>query len=175
MSVISIFGSGNAAPDSTVYKTAELTGKLLAENGFDIATGAYLGVMEGALKGASECNIKRIGITTNIFKNKKPNSYVNSLIKTDNYFDRLKILIDIADAYIVFPGGSGTLLEFSFLLALKERNIINNKPMICIGEQWKKVLRDIGFNICSDSLKSLKIDFPDDANNAVIKVINYIK
>ncbi|MFH1049929.1 MAG: LOG family protein [bacterium] len=173
MSVISIFGSGKVTFDSPVYQTAELVGNLLAKKGFDVATGAYQGIMEAVLKGAIESQVSRIGVTTKLFLDKKPNKYVNKFIETDTYLDRLQKLTDIADGFIILPGGSGTLLEFSYILTMKERNVFLEKPLICIGEQWKKILQAMGYDTQS-SIKSLQIECVDNPEEAVNKIFNYL-
>jgi len=175
MPVISIFGSGKISVDSQLYKSAEFSGKILAENGFELATGGYYGIMEAALKGASAYNFKRIAVVSRFFGEKLPNNYVTEIIETKTYDERLKKLIDIANGYLIFPGGSGTLLEFSYLFAMKERKIIENKIAVCIGQQWIKILELAGYDSSSAFLKSLNFYFEDNVNNAVKKIVNYFK
>jgi len=174
MSVISIFGSGKVEPASLDYKQAEIIGNRLAEQGFDLASGGYLGIMEAALKGASNYNNRRIAVTAKFFRDKKPNSYANEIIETDSYTDRLIKLTEIADGFIIFPGGSGTLLEFAYLLAMKERNIFKEKPLICIGNGWKNIIKIIGYENKKDLTGSYKIAFVDNANEVVNKIVDYM-
>jgi len=173
MAVIGIFGSGKVLADSRIYKEAESLGKLLAEKNFDLVTGAYYGVMEAALKGASGSEVLRIGVATNYFSDKKPNKYINSLIITGTYDERLRKLIEISDAYIIFQGGTGTLLEFSYILAMKERNIIKNKLLICFGDVWKSIAELMGYEIENGTIKSLQVEFVDSAEDVMRLIDKY--
>lgn len=175
MSVISIFGSGKVEPASSEYKLSELVGSRLAENGFDLATGGYFGIMEAALKGASNFNNRRIAVTTKYFQDRKPNIYGNETIETNSYTDRLIKLTEIADAFVIFPGGSGTLFEFAYILAMKERNVFKEKPLICIGDEWENILKIIGFDNEKDLIESYKIICVDNDNDVVKIIVDFIK
>ncbi|MGA2296709.1 MAG: LOG family protein [FCB group bacterium] len=145
MPLITVFGSSEALPGSFEYETAERLGSNLAKEGFDIASGGYSGVMEAVLKGASDYNVKRIGVTNKLVPVEKINSFVDIEYRMETYLERMSKLIEIADEYIVLPGGSGTLLEFAAIWVLKERGLFKNKLIICIGEQWEEILRTMGF------------------------------
>lgn len=134
-----VFGSGHCSPRSKLYKDAMSLGEILARKGYNIANGGYAGVMESSAKGAAKFNVERIGV---VFRNYKsqPNPYLTKIIEARSYLDRLEKLITIGDLFIVFEGGSGTLLELVSLLALKDRNL-KTALVICIGEKWRKVLR----------------------------------
>lgn len=145
MAVVCIFGSGGCLPGSFEYDSALLLGEKLAQQGYDIATGAYAGVMEAALKGAKDFNVRRIGVTTDFYHNRKPNPFVTEVVNTNTYLERMEKLIELGDAYIVLPGGTGTLLELSAVWSLKNRNIINDKPLITLGEQWHELIQTMSF------------------------------
>ena len=145
MSVIAVFGDSVASTDSKDYKTALKIGELFAKNGYDIATGGYGGVMEAALKGAYDHNVQTIGVMFLDETERKRNKYVRNVVEVKTYLDRLQHLIYIADAFLVLPGGTGTLLELTAIWALKERNLLGNKPIVCIGEQWQEVIETMEF------------------------------
>lgn len=145
MSVVCIFGTSGCKPGSFEYDSAVLLGKLLAKEGYDIATGGYGGVMEAALKGASESNTNRIGVLTNFYSDKTPNEYVQESIYTITYLERLQKLIEIGDAYVILPGGTGTLLELSAIWSLKNRKILKSQPFITFGEQWHELVQTMSF------------------------------
>lgn len=146
MPVITVFGGGVYKETAPEYLNAMELGKLLAERNFDIATGGYDGIMEAVLRGAANYNVRRIGVTTDFYKNKKPNQYINQEIKLNDYISRLIKLIEIGDAYIVMPGETGTLLEFAAVWAFKEKGIFTtNKPIVCFGEQWNEVIQTMSF------------------------------
>jgi len=145
MPIVAFFGSSKSTPDSQEYIAAEQIASNLAQNGFDIMTGSYGGIMQAALKGALNHNVKRIGIATNELADRKVNEYVSDLITKPTYINRLIELTSKADAYVVFPGGTGTLAELSIIWALKERNIFSSKPIVCFGEQWNEVHQIMSF------------------------------
>jgi hypothetical protein len=156
MPVITIFGSSDAAGNSQEYDEAYRIGEILADAGFDIATGGYSGIMEAALNGAKDKNVLRIGVTTKFYQGKIKNEYVNKEIKTASYNDRLDKLIEIGDSYIVMPGGTGTLLELSKIWALKKRGILKDKLIICVGEQWFKTIQTMAM-YSEEIMRSLEL------------------
>lgn len=172
MPVIAVFGGGSFKDDSLEYNFGFEVGKLLAENNFDIATGGYYGVMEAVLKGASNKNIRRIGITTDFYKDKQPNKYINEEIRSDSYIERLRKLIEIADAFVVLPGETGTLLELSAVWTFKEKGIIPNKPLVCLGDQWNEVIQTMTFY--SENLldRSELIAYAESPEDVVSYIVN---
>lgn len=140
MSKITAFGSSSCPADSQLYNDAIEVCSYLASEGYSIVTGAYYGIMEAALFGAFSYNVDRIGVTTEFYKNKLPNKYVKSPINSEDYNDRLLKLIELGDNYIVFDGGTGTLLELSYIWAMKSRGELKNKKIILFGSNWYNLL-----------------------------------
>jgi hypothetical protein len=173
MPTIAIFGSSECRAGSFEYDTAELIGSGLAGQGFDIVTGGHGGVMEAALKGASRFCVDRIGVTTHYFQVKPPNAYVEKHIIKDTYLDRLFELVDIADGYVVLPGGTGTLLELAMVWALKERSIISGKPIVCCGEQWFEVMQTMSFYSEKILNNSSLVVNAENANQAVEAIVGF--
>lgn len=138
---VAIFGNANAKPNSYEWDTALKLGEELSKRGYNIVTGGYSGVMEAAFINANN-NIEKIGV---IIKDTPPNQYVNKVIEVDSYISRLLKLVEIADIYIVLPGGTGTLLEFSMVWALKERNLLGDKKIIVMGEEWYELIDMMAF------------------------------
>lgn len=138
MKIAVIFGSGKCTPRTRLYRSAYALGVFLGEHQISIANGGYYGVMEASAKGASKFGVERIGV---VFKKYKslPNKYISKIVQTNSYLERLNKLVDLGGDFFVFYGGSGTLLEMTALLAMKERNLINTN-VYCIGRQWKKFL-----------------------------------
>jgi predicted Rossmann-fold nucleotide-binding protein len=99
--------------------------------------------MEAVLKGASEFNTRRIGVTINDFKDKLPNPFVTEIIKTKDYLERLKTLVEIGSAYIVFDGSWGTMLEIATVIALTEKQLLHNKTLICVSNKWQPIIDGI--------------------------------
>ena len=139
--IISIFGTAKAKESDDIYKIAEETGRLLAQTGFTIANGGYGGTMTAAAKGASQANGEVIGVTCSAFKNSKPNQYVTREILTNSLDERLDTLIKLGQAYIVLPGGTGTLLELAKVWELKNKGFADSKKeIILIGDFWKPLI-----------------------------------
>ena len=145
MSVVAVLGGSNFAEGSLEYDSAVYVGKMLAEAGHDLLTGGYDGIMEAALKGAADFPVKKIGVVTDFNPQRPINSYVTEVIKTDSYLDRVRAMIDMSDAFVVLPGDIGTLLQLAAVWALKERNMIDPKPLICVGDQWFEVIQTMSF------------------------------
>lgn len=138
---VAIFGNANAKPNSYEWDVALKLGEELSNRGYNVVTGGYSGVMEAAYINAKD-NIEKIGV---ILKDTQPNQYVNKVIVVDDYISRLLKLVEIADIYIVLPGGTGTLLEFSMVWALKERNLLGDKKIIVMGEEWYELIDMMAF------------------------------
>jgi predicted Rossmann-fold nucleotide-binding protein len=94
--------------------------------------------MEAALKGASRFCVDRIGVTTHYFQVKPPNAYVEKHIIKDTYLDRLFELVDIADGYVVLPGGTGTLLELAMVWALRSVRLSAASQLYAVANSGSK-------------------------------------
>jgi hypothetical protein len=163
--VITIFGTRKATPGDKYYDLAFQLGKKLAENGFTIANGGYTGTMLAAAKGASTNNGKVIGVTCALFKG-KANQFVTDQIVAQNLDDRLKKLIDLGDAYIILPGGTGTLLELAMVWELKNKNILNNNKPILLLNSFYDPLIDLMASQDPDAANCItKFTDPDQAIN----------
>ncbi len=137
---ITVFGSGRVKPDDTAYSLAYKTGKLLAEAGFAIANGGYGGTMLASAKGAFEVGGKIIGVTCSVFAG-RANKYITQEIITKSLDERLHTLVKLADGYVVFPGGTGTLLELALVWEFKNKGFLkSDKPIILVGEFWKPLV-----------------------------------
>ncbi|MCK9572549.1 MAG: LOG family protein [Candidatus Omnitrophica bacterium] len=118
-------------------------GKLLAEKGATVISGGFGGTMEDISRGAKSAGGSTIGVTW--YKWEKPiyskaNAFIDEEIVADTLFERIEIMLKKADAFIVLPGGTGTLLELSAVLEHLNKGLINPKPIIMLGNFWKPVL-----------------------------------
>jgi hypothetical protein len=139
--VVSVFGTGRARAGDKNYILAEQLGRALAEAGFTIANGGYSGTMQAAAKGAAEAGGKTIGVTCSAFAGVSANKYISREIVTSSLDERLDTLIKLGQAYVVLPGGTGTLLELAKVWELKNKGFINrSKPLILVGEFWKPLV-----------------------------------
>ncbi|MHC4855163.1 MAG: LOG family protein [Planctomycetota bacterium] len=138
---ITVFGTSQAQPGDSVFGMAESLGRLLAENGSMIANGGYGGTMLACAKGAGQVGGKVIGVTCTAFKRGKANEFVTDEISTDSLEERLAKLIELGDAYVVLPGGTGTLLELADVWEHKNKGFANaDKPIILVGAFWQPLL-----------------------------------
>jgi uncharacterized protein (TIGR00730 family) len=138
---VSIFGSSRAKPGDEVYQNAEQIGKLLAENGFGVITGGGPGVMEAANKGAASVGGKSIGLNIELPLEQTPNPYTNINLTFHYFFVRKVMFIKYAVAYIILPGGFGTMDELFESITLIQTHKIRPFPVILVGsEYWKGLL-----------------------------------
>jgi uncharacterized protein (TIGR00730 family) len=167
--IISIFGTGRAKANDTVYTLAYKTGMLLAQAGFTIANGGYGGTMLAAAKGAAEAGGKIIGVTCSAFKSSAANEYISREIVTGSLDERLDTLMKLGQAYVVLPGGTGTLLELAKVWELKNKGFLDtNKPIILIGGFWQPLL-DLVASGDADSSRHIKqVDGPEQVVELII-------
>ena len=138
---IAIFGTAKARPGDAAYEVAYETGKELAQAGFTIANGGYGGTMLAAAKGAAEAGGKTIGVTCSAFKQSRANEFISREIVTDSLDERLDTLINLGQAYVVFAGSTGTLLELAKVWELKNKGFLTaEKPIILVGGFWKPLV-----------------------------------
>ena len=133
---VSIFGSARALPGHGDYKTAEEIGRLLAKNGYTVITGAGPGIMEAANKGASEAGGESVGLNIELPMEQKPNPYVKTLLRFRYFFVRKVMFVKYAAAFVVLPGGFGTMDEFFEALTLIQTERMNRFPIILVGKKY---------------------------------------
>lgn len=137
---IAFFGSKNTPDKNKYYQLAYKTAYLLTKNGYDIITGAGPGIMEAANKGASEAKGLSVGLNILIPEKQISNKYVNYLIEFKYFFVRKVMFTKYSRAFVVFPGGFGTLDELFESLALIQTERIDPIPVILVGRSyWQKL------------------------------------
>jgi uncharacterized protein (TIGR00730 family) len=138
---VTIFGSTRTKPGDEIYQKAEQIGKLLAENGFAVITGGGPGVMEAANKGAFSAGGKSIGLNIELPLEQKPNPYTNITLNFRYFFVRKVMFVKYAVAYIILPGGFGTMDELLESITLIQTKKIKPFPVILVGSNyWKGFL-----------------------------------
>jgi uncharacterized protein (TIGR00730 family) len=149
--IVSVFGSGRAREGDESYTLAEQVGRALAEGGYAVANGGYGGTMLASSKGAAAVNGAVIGVTCSAFKNSVPNAFITREIVTASLDERLKTLVEIGQAYVVLPGGTGTLLELATVWELKNKGFLDSRrPIILLGRFWKPLVE----LVCQDDRRS---------------------
>jgi uncharacterized protein (TIGR00730 family) len=173
---VSIFGSARIGPDDPSYHAAEETARLLAQAGFAIITGAGPGIMEAANKGARRGRGPSIGCNIELPFEQGANPYVDTLINFRYFFVRKTMFIKYSNAFIIFPGGFGTLDEAFEALTLIQTGKIYQFPVILFGSHyWAGLLRWLRARVLHEGKISpgdmdliLLTDDPVEAANAVI-------
>ena len=139
---VTIFGSARISPEDPMYKAAEEVARLLAEAGFAIITGAGPGIMEAANKGAHMAGGRSIGCNIELPFEQGANPYVDTLVNFRYFFVRKTMFIKYSMAFIIFPGGFGTLDELFEAITLIQTGKIYQFPVILFGRHyWAGLLR----------------------------------
>lgn len=133
---ITIFGSARTKEGDYLYVRAYELAKLLAKSGFNLITGGGPGVMEAVNKGAKEEGVKSIGINIELPLEQRPNPYITIPLSFRYFFVRKVLFVKYAIAYIVLPGGFGTLDEFFEALTLIQTRKIRPFPVILVGSDY---------------------------------------
>jgi uncharacterized protein (TIGR00730 family) len=138
---VSIFGSSRMKKGDRYYDDALSLAKLLADDGFAIITGGGPGVMEGANRGAKEGEAHSVGLNIEIPAEQVPNKYQDITLSFRYFFVRKLMFIKYAIAYIIFPGGFGTMDEMFEALTLVQTKRIQAFPVILYGtDYWQGLL-----------------------------------
>lgn len=138
---VTIFGSSQIKPQSAVYKTTTKVSRLLVENGFNVISGGGPGVMEAANKGAARAGGKSVGLHINLPSEQQANEYANVRLNFNYFFIRKVMFVKYAVAYIIMPGGFGTLDELFEALTLIQTKRIKPFPVILLdSEFWNGLL-----------------------------------
>jgi uncharacterized protein (TIGR00730 family) len=173
---VTIFGSARTGPDDPQYDAARETAKLLAAQGFSIITGAGPGIMEAANKGAKEGGGHSVGCNIELPFEQGANPYVDTLVNFRYFFVRKTMFIKYSNAFIIFPGGFGTLDELFEALTLIQTGKIYQFPVILFGRHyWAGLVRWITSRLVGEGKISpgdldllLLTDDPAEAAQAVI-------
>ncbi|MBW2144412.1 MAG: TIGR00730 family Rossman fold protein [Deltaproteobacteria bacterium] len=139
---VTIFGSARAKPQSKNYKITVTLARLLAENGFNVVSGGGPGIMEAANKGAAEAGGKSVGLHIHLPEEQKPNRYANIQLEFNYFFIRKVMFVKYAVAYVIMPGGFGTLDELFEALTLIQTKRIKYFPIILMDSGYWQGLLD---------------------------------
>lgn len=139
---VSIFGSTRTRRSDEDYQKAEQTARKLAREGYAIVTGGGPGIMEAANKGAMEEDGVSVGINIDLPEEQKPNQYITTYLGFRYFFVRKMMFVKYAVAFVIFPGGFGTLDEFFEPIQLIQTHKIKPFPVILVGKDYWKGLRE---------------------------------
>jgi len=133
---VSVFGSARVTPEDPWYRKTEELSKLLALNGFSVITGGGPGIMEAANKGAAEGGGVSVGMNIHLPFEQKPNPFSNVSIDYKYFFIRKVMFVKYAVAYVILPGGFGTMDELFEALTLIQTKRIRSFPVVLMGSDY---------------------------------------
>jgi uncharacterized protein (TIGR00730 family) len=176
---VTVFGSAKITENDPTYELGRNIGRLLAENGFTVITGGGPGAMEAANRGAMEAGGKSVGLCIQLPCEQASNPYTNVRLNFRYFFVRKVMFVKYAMAYIILPGGFGTMDELFESLTLIQTHRIKPFPVIMLGKDyWKDLVSWIkktmlGKNrmICPDDLDLFQLTDDPEAAVAAIKRI----
>jgi uncharacterized protein (TIGR00730 family) len=162
---VTIFGGSKFGPESDEYREARELGAKLANAGFTICTGGYLGVMEAASRGAREAGGRVLGIVMNQFKS-EPNRFLTDKVATNHFYERLQNLITRSVGFVAFRGGMGTVTEISLVWNKLQTRVLERRPLVLIGDCWRDVIDTWQKSLVVSNADVSLLDFAEDAEEA---------
>ncbi len=138
--IVTIFGGARCGELDPEYAQAQRVGELLAQAGYTICPGGYLGVMEAASRGAHEVGGRVLGIVMNQFE-QEPNRYLTDKVATPHFYERLQRLITRSVGFIAIRGGMGTVTELSLVWNKIQTRVIDPRPLVLLGECWPPIVK----------------------------------
>jgi len=175
---ITVFGSARFTEQHPYYQAAREFGKQIASLGFTTMTGGGPGIMEAANRGAFENKGTSVGCNIQLPFEQHPNPYMHKWITFNYFFIRKVMLVKYSYAFIILPGGFGTMDELFETLTLIQTKTINNFPVVLFGTKYHQLLIDyikameVEGTISSEDLKLLLIT--DDYDDAMEHIATYI-
>ncbi len=138
---VTVFGSARATEGSPIYEQAREIGRTLARDGWAVITGGGPGVMEAANRGCQEAGGLSIGCNIELPHEQSVNAYIDVAIEFRYFFARKTMFVKYADAFVILPGGFGTLDELFEALTLIQTGKIRHFPVVLVGtEYWAGLL-----------------------------------
>jgi uncharacterized protein (TIGR00730 family) len=174
---VTIFGSARTSSEHLEYGLAQETAALLGKSGYSIITGGGPGIMEAANCGAKRAGARSMGLAIKLPFEEKPNRFVDSYMVFRYFFVRKIMLVKYSTAFVIFPGGLGTLDEMFEALTLIQTGKIRNFPVILVGtaywrglHQWivETLVRSGKMKAADLSLFHL-VDSPEEVRDIVVE------
>ena len=175
---ITVFGSARFKEDHKFYIAAREFGKRISDLGFVTMTGGGPGIMEAANRGAFENGGISVGCNVQLPFEQKPNPYMNRSITFEHFFVRKVLLVKYSYAFVILPGGFGTMDEFFETLTLIQTKTITQFPIVLFGKEYYKELWDVlehmanNGSIAKEDLSLVLLT--DDINEAMSHIRGYI-
>ncbi len=164
--IVTIFGGSKCGEPDPEYSQAQRVGELLADAGYTICTGGYLGVMEAASRGAHERGGRVLGITMNQFR-AEPNRYLTDKVATAHFYERLQRLITRSVGFVAIRGGMGTVTELSLVWNKMQTGVIGPRPLVLLGDCWPPIIKAWQEHLVVSARDVAALDFADTPEEAV--------
>ncbi len=176
---ITVFGSARFKEDHPYYAVAREFGKRIAETGFTTMTGGGPGVMEAANRGAYENDGPSVGCNIQLPFEQVANKYLHKIITFEHFFVRKVLLIKYSYAFIILPGGFGTMDEFFETLTLVQTKSITQFPIVLFGKEFFKELWDLLEHMAENGTINREdlqlVKFTDSVDEAMEHILSYIQ
>jgi uncharacterized protein (TIGR00730 family) len=154
---VTIFGSARAKPGTFVYEEVKRVSAALAEMGCDIITGGGPGLMQAANEGAAAVNApernRSVGIRVDLPFEQEVNPFVEQAFEHKTFFTRLHHFVLTSDAFVVTPGGIGTVLELTMIWQLLQVKHMHDTPLILVGKMWSEFVNWANLNLLKPELQ----------------------
>ncbi len=177
---VSVFGSARTPPDNAIYKQAERAARRLAELGYPVITGGGPGVMEAANKGACEAGGISVGLNIALPHEQMPNPYQTIKLDFDYFFCRKVMFLKYARAFLIFPGGFGTMDECFEALTLMQTEKIDPFPVVLVGTDYWSGLLDWIRSVMGDRFSNISpgdldlVTLTDDVEEAIERIHGFM-
>ena len=172
---VTVFGSARFAEDHRYYQLAREVGTALERAGFAVMTGGGGGVMEAANRGAKEGGGLSLGCNIQLPREQKPNRYLDKFIEFEHFFARKVMLVKYSCAFVVLPGGFGTLDEAFEIATLMQTGKLERFPLIAVGSEfWDQLVafvRDTMLKVGTVSLEDVEFIHRVDSSAEVVRIV----
>lgn len=176
---ITVFGSARFKEDHKYYECAREFGRRIAEIGLTTMTGGGPGIMEAANRGAFESGGRSVGCNIRLPFEQSHNAYMQNWMTFEYFFTRKTMLIKYSYAFVIMPGGFGTMDELFETLTLVQTNTIHGFPIVLFGKEYYDPLMDVMHmmakkgTISEEDMRLVLVT--DDVNEAMDHIVKYIK
>lgn len=168
---VTVFGSARTPEGTTYYNLARRIGAEVARMGFTVITGGGPGIMEAANRGAHEIGGRSLGVNIELPFEQHVNPYVDRAVTMRYFFARKVILVKYSYAFVVMPGGAGTLDEMFETMTLIQTGKLRNFPIVLMGKDYWKPLMDFVYKMADEGMISPEdpelIFFTDSVEEAI--------
>jgi len=168
---ITAFGASSVATTAPLYHDIHALGQVLGEHGWDGTTGGHQGLMGAFAEGISAGGGCVRGVMLTRFP-APPDNALSEEIRAYDFFDRMRTLIEEADAWLVLPGGLGTLAEFAMSWDLAAIGVLETRPLIVYGEMWQTIVPTLSEHLLFSNTNPLPLlqlcTTPDEVMTALV-------